>query len=551
MSNPRARPFILLGGLLALTAPLTILPVVNDTTVPAAYAVTPDCGKKAPANKAGFKTVFVDDFDGKTGQLPDPDKWIYSNGTMYEGGPPQFGTWENQTNTSEPENVSLDGDGCLRITALRNRPVELMDLEDGKFPDTEVKGWTAARIETKRADFKAPEGGVMRVDYRLQAPNVEGKEALGYWPAFWMLPGYIRDHRMEWPKGCELDLFENVQGKHDELWNVVHCKRNVVSPDDKPDNWGGSFNEPTGVANNGQARCEPTACQDAQHDFGFEWDRSGEADELRWYVDGKLTFKFTPTPEQMSDWSTINEHDGFGLIANIAMGGAFPASRGYGGGPFASTQSGGQLVLDYVKVSTKSGSGTEDPEPEPTVTTEAPEPTTEPEPTATTKAPEPSPEPEPTATQPNPTKEPQPTAKPEPTEPGVLEAENADTKQGVETKATYVTAKDGGKLVFKDVELDGADRLKFTYRPATTAVGDGGFIRAKICDQEVNFTTSSGDPGEWRGLPFDLAPISGTCDVTVTFDSGQPRPYADLDKIEIGKSTLLDKAADFIGGLFN
>ncbi|RDI35035.1 hypothetical protein [Lentzea flaviverrucosa] len=42
--------------------------------------------------------------------------------------------------------------------------------------------WTSGRIETRRANSKAPAGGVLRIESRLQMPNVTGAAALGYWP---------------------------------------------------------------------------------------------------------------------------------------------------------------------------------------------------------------------------------------------------------------------------------------------------------------------------------------------------------------------------------
>ena len=57
-----------------------------------------------------------------------------------------------------PRNLALDGAGNLRITPIR----------DG------TGSWTSARIETQRTNFKPPAGGVLRIEGRIQMPNVTG-----------------------------------------------------------------------------------------------------------------------------------------------------------------------------------------------------------------------------------------------------------------------------------------------------------------------------------------------------------------------------------------
>ena len=57
---------------------------------------------------------------------------------------------------------------------------------------------TSARIETKRSNFKAPAGGLLAIESRIQMPNVTGDEALGYWPAFWALGSPYRGNWWNW-----------------------------------------------------------------------------------------------------------------------------------------------------------------------------------------------------------------------------------------------------------------------------------------------------------------------------------------------------------------
>ena len=111
-------------------------------------------------------------------------------------GPPNWGTGEIQTYTNSASNVSLDGSGNLRITPIRNGSGQ----------------WTSARVETTRSNFKAPSGGVLRIEGRVQMPNVTGAQAAGYWPAFWALGAPFRGNYWNWPGIGEFDIMENVNG---------------------------------------------------------------------------------------------------------------------------------------------------------------------------------------------------------------------------------------------------------------------------------------------------------------------------------------------------
>jgi len=65
-----------------------------------------------------WQETWSDNFDGSAGQLPDATKWTFDIGTG-DGG---WGNAELQTYTNNPENVSLDGEGNLVITAtLKHR----------------------------------------------------------------------------------------------------------------------------------------------------------------------------------------------------------------------------------------------------------------------------------------------------------------------------------------------------------------------------------------------------------------------------------------------
>ena len=107
-------------------------------------------------------------------------------------------------------------------------------------------------------------------------PDVAGDQALGYWPAFWMLGSPYRDNRWSWPGIGEFDIMENVQG-FNKNWATLHCGV-----------WGGPCTEPEGISNGG-VTCPGASCQAAFHTYSFVWDRSGTQEQMRWYTDDQLT----------------------------------------------------------------------------------------------------------------------------------------------------------------------------------------------------------------------------------------------------------------------
>ncbi|MDT0443053.1 glycoside hydrolase family 16 protein [Streptomyces johnsoniae] len=286
----------------------------------------------------GWTLQWSDDFTGSSGSLPSSTNWQIDTGRSYPGGPDAWGTGEVQTYTDSPANVSLDGGGNLRITPLRDA----------------AGNWTSSRIETRRADFKAPAGGVLRIESRLQMPNVTGAAALGYWPAFWALGSPYRGNYWNWPGIGEFDVMENVNGIN-SVWGVLHCG---VAP-------GGPCNENNGL---GASRaCPGSTCQSAFHTYSFEWDRSASPNQLRWYVDGQLYHSVSQNQLDATTWSNMTDHAGYFILLNVAMGGAFPDGVAGHATPTAATVPGRPMLVDYVAVWTRGGGGTEPPGPSSTL----------------------------------------------------------------------------------------------------------------------------------------------------------------------------------------
>lgn len=283
----------------------------------------------------GWNLQWSDDFNGGNGAPPSAANWQVDTGHGYPGGPGNWGTGEIQNYTANAENLSLDGNGNLKITPLR----------DG------AGNWTSARVETKRADFKAPAGGTLRIEGRIQMPNVTGAAAAGYWPAFWALGAPYRGNYWNWPAIGEFDIMENVNGIN-SVWAVLHCG---VNP-------GGPCNETTGIGAN--RPCPGASCQSAFHTYRFEWDRSSSPNALRWYVDDQLYHTVTQSQLDATTWTNMTQHAGYFILLNVAIGGAFPDALG-GPTPTAATVPGRPMLVDYVGVWTRGGSGPTDPPTDP------------------------------------------------------------------------------------------------------------------------------------------------------------------------------------------
>ncbi|WP_203838948.1 glycoside hydrolase family 16 protein [Winogradskya humida] len=269
---------------------------------------------------AGWTPVWSEDFDGPAGSGLSKEDWIYSTGTGYPGGAAQWGTGQLEASTDSTGNVRLDGDGHLAIVPLRT--------------GAGVGAWTSGRVETKRTDFAAPEGGKVRIEAVLRQPDVTGPEAAGYWAAFWALGEPARAvGSTNWPHIGEWDVMEAANG-HDSVWQTVHCGEPV----------GGPCGEPTGIGSGEQA-C--AGCRSDFHTYAIEFDRSVKPEQLRWYVDDKNTFTVAADKVDAATWEQANHH-GFFVILNVAIGGSFPAA--FGGGPTPATKPGVPMLVDRVAV---------------------------------------------------------------------------------------------------------------------------------------------------------------------------------------------------------
>jgi hypothetical protein len=434
----------------------------------AATAATLPANASAPTPPSGWSQVFLDDFNGTAGSGVSTTNWQYDTGTSYPGGAANWGTGEVETMTSSTNNVALDGSGNLLITPRRDASGH----------------WTSGRIETNRTDFQPPAGGKLRVESRLQMPNVTGAAAKGYWPAFWALGAPYRGNYQNWPSVGELDIMENVQGLNTE-WATVHCGTNP----------GGPCNETSGIG--GNTPCVGTTCQAAFHTYAMEWDRSTSPEEVRFYLDGVNFHTVKANQVDATTWANATNH-GYFIILNVAMGGGFPDA--FGGGPDSGTEPGHPLVVDYVQVLQASGSGTTPP---PTGSRDAY---------------------------------------------GTIQAESYDSQSGTVAETTTDTGggQDIGSLANGDwaqytgVNFGSTAATQFNARVASGAGGAvSGLVEVRL-DSRTSTPIGSfslantGGWQTWRTVPANISSVTGTHDVYLTFTSGQSADFVNVNWFNFG-----------------
>ncbi|MEU1195326.1 glycoside hydrolase family 16 protein [Streptomyces sp. NPDC005813] len=434
----------------------------------AASAATLPANASAPTPPSGWSQVFLDDFSGSAGTGVNTANWQYDTGTSYPGGAANWGTGEVETMTSSTSNVALDGNGNLLITPRRDAS----------------GNWTSGRIETNRTDFQPPAGGKLRVESRIQMPNVTGAAAKGYWPAFWMLGAPYRGNYQNWPGVGELDIMENVQGLNTE-WATMHCGTNP----------GGPCNETSGIG--GNTPCAGTTCQAGFHTYAMEWDKSTSPEEIRFYLDGVNFHTVRANQVDAATWANATNH-GYFVILNVAMGGGFPAA--FGGGPDSGTEPGHPMVVDYVQVLQSNGSGTTPP---PTGNRDAY---------------------------------------------AAIQAESYDSQSGTITESTTDTGggqnigalANGDWAVYKGVNFGSSAAHQFYGRVSSGASGGvSGLVEVRL-DSRTSTPIGSfalantGGWQSWRTVPANIGAVTGTHDVYLTFTSGQPADFVNVNWFDFG-----------------
>jgi Carbohydrate binding module (family 6) len=214
-----------------------------------------------------------------------------------------------------------------------------------------------------------------------------------------------------------------------------------------------------------------------------------------------------------STWANMTTHAGFFIILNVAMGGGFPAA--FGGGPTGATTPGVPMVVDYVAVYQAGGGGG----PGPTTTTAPPPTTTNPPPGGGFNA------------------------------FSRIEAERFNAQGGVQTEATTDSGgglnlshlANGDWAQFNNVNFGtGAPARQFVGRVASGAGGGvSGLVEVRL-DSRSNppigsfAIANTGGWQSWRTVPANITGVTGTHTVFITFTSGQPADFVNLNWFTFG-----------------
>jgi beta-glucanase (GH16 family) len=242
-----------------------------------------------PAADAGWTLVWSDDFDGDAGTPPDPTRWKHDVGG---GG---WGNAQLEFDTDLPQNASLDGQGHLAITALKQ-----------SFGGN---AYSSARINTE---------GLFDQAYGKFEASIQLPKGAGLWPAFWLLGANV--DTVPWPGCGEIDIME-YRGQQPTL---IHGSAHG------PGYSGGRAITATHALPGGSDFSE------GFHVFAVEW----TPNRIDYRVDDTVYETITPA-DATGTW--VFDHPFFVLL-NLAVGG------NYVGNPDATTPFPATMLVDYVRV---------------------------------------------------------------------------------------------------------------------------------------------------------------------------------------------------------
>ncbi len=249
-----------------------------------------------------LRLVFEDNFDGAEGASINTDNWNFEIGNGVNG----WGNQELQYYTDRPENISLDGQGNMVITARRENFAGFQ--------------FTSARITTKDK-FEQKYG---RFEARIKMPG-----GRGIWPAFWMLGANIETEpdddptTVQWPFVGEIDITELRGQEPSKTIGTIHG----------PGYSGGG-------AISGEYVLEGERFDNDFYVFAIEW----HPDYIDFFIDDIRFNQISrdDLPQGVEEWP-FNDNPFF-MLMNIAVGGTFV---GY---PVEATPFPQTMVVDYVRV---------------------------------------------------------------------------------------------------------------------------------------------------------------------------------------------------------
>jgi beta-glucanase (GH16 family) len=275
--KPKARLFCPFSGVIALGLVLTMTSCGSDDT-----SVDPT---------ESWILTMADEFDGAEGTPPNPAIWAYDIGGN------GWGNGQLEFDTNRVENVSLDGQGNLRIVA---REESFMGND-----------YTSARIKTENL-FEQEYG---RFEARIKLPAGQG-----IWPAFWMLGADFDE--VGWPETGEIDIMEFRGQQPNLVYGSLHgpgySGAEPIS---------GTFRLPDGET-----------FADDFHVFAVDWDPG----QIRHWVDSEV-YQIITTDRVSGRGKWVFDHPFFVLL-NLAVGGGFVGPVG------RDTEFPAVMLVDYVRI---------------------------------------------------------------------------------------------------------------------------------------------------------------------------------------------------------
>ncbi|MET0296647.1 MAG: glycoside hydrolase family 16 protein [Microbacterium sp.] len=237
--------------------------------------------------------VWSAEFEGAAGTPVDPATWSIS--TRGDG----YGNGEQQVYTARPENLSLDGNGSLRITARQETFID---------PRGITGNYTSGRIETKTRFAYG------RIEARIKVP-----QGPGLWSAFWL---YGDDRNgQDWPAVGEVDIMELLGNTRDLHSTVI----------------GGRTSGERWTRQGTTLGSAPFA--DEWHVYAVDWTK----DALIFSVDGRETYRLLRSSLSSDEQWPFDRPSSITL--NLAVGGSWP------GPPNTDTVFPAEMLVDYVRVS--------------------------------------------------------------------------------------------------------------------------------------------------------------------------------------------------------
>jgi beta-glucanase (GH16 family) len=247
----------------------------------------------------GWTLTWSDEFSGATGTAPSGTNWEYDL-----GGEPAWGNKEWQYYTDRPDNVGLDGDGHLAITARRETLPGMAGCEFGPCDITSGRITTHERFAQRYGRFEA----------RIKIPS-----GAGVWPAFWMLGDDI--DTVGWPASGEIDVMEAVGNDPLSVFGTGHAA---------------GFPE-NGIGSDGYQLPSHEALAAGYHRYAVQW----SPDRIDWFVDDHSYF--TLLRSSLTSGQTWAFDHPYYLLLNLAIGGDWAGEPD--AGTFPAT-----MLVDYVRV---------------------------------------------------------------------------------------------------------------------------------------------------------------------------------------------------------